>query len=152
MTTLVSKRLVKEIAELCENFQIGLYMPTDPGDRTIFTGELPSKIKNTAGTEVEVREAIWLVEAPSPPPHNYIDTEYTVIDFWSRSPNTGRAHALLELVYNNFHRRYNYETVNWHISFSHALGSIVDVDRDREGGKLFRLSVQFICRNLNNLS
>ena len=149
---LVSKRLVKEIAQLCENFQIGTYMPADPGNRTIFTGELPDKVRDLSGNEVEIKEAIWIIEVPSPPPHNYVDTEYTVLDFWARSPKTDRAHALLELVYNNFHRRYHYETANWHISFSRALGSIVDVDRDVEGGKLLRLSIQFICRNLNTLS
>lgn len=152
MTTLNSKRLVKEIAELCENFQIGIYSPADPGNRTIFTGELPEKTRNLAGVDVPITEAIWLVEAPSPPPHDYVDTEYTVLDFWAISPKTARAHALLELVYNNFHRRYGYATANWTIYFSRALGSIVDVDRDRDGGKLLRLSVQFICRNLNNLS
>ena len=141
MTTLVSKALIKEIAELCENYQIGKFSGP-PSTRTIFVGELVE----------DAEEAIWLIEAPSPPPHSYVDTEYTVIDFWARSPHTDRAHALLELVYNNFNRRYGYQTANWTIYFSHALGSIIDVDRDREGGKLLRLSVQFICRNLNNLS
>jgi hypothetical protein len=140
--TLVDKRLVKEIAELCENFNIGVYATTDPTLRTIFTGELPENAV----------EAIWLVESPSPPPHNYIATEYTVIDFWSRSPKTARGHALLDLVYSNFHRRHHYQTANWDIEFSRALGNIVDVDRDSENGKLFRLSVQFICRNLNIVS
>jgi hypothetical protein len=137
----VSKRLVKELAQQCENAGIGLYAGP-PATRTIFTGELPSGIV----------EAIWLVEVPSPPPHNYLDVEYPVIDFWARSPHAARAHALLEQVFNLYHRRYNYETANWHVSFSRALGIIVDVDRDAENGKLFRLSVQFICRNLNNIS
>lgn len=136
-----SKMLVKEIGQLCENFQIGTFSGSSD-TRTIWIGELPDNAD----------EAIWIVESPSPPPHDYVDTEYTVLDFWARSPKTNRAHALLELVYNNFHRRYGYQTANWNIYFSRALGSIVDVDRDREGGKLFRLSVQFICRNLNNLS
>lgn len=140
-TTPTSKRLVKEIAELCENYGIGIYSGS-PATRTIFTGELPNGVV----------EAIWLVEAPSPPPHSYIDTEYTVIDFWARSPKLSRSHALLEQVFNSFHRKYSYDTANWHIAFSKALGSIVDVDRDAENGKLFRLSVQFICRNLNNVS
>lgn len=151
-TTPTSKRLVKEIAQLCENFGIGIYNPADPGNRTIFTGELPDSVINASGSSVAVTEAIWLVEVPSPPPHQYIDTEYTMIDFWSRSPHTDRAHALLEQVYNSFHRKYGYDTANWHISWSRALGNIVDADRDRESGKLFRLSVQFICRNLNNVS
>lgn len=136
-----SKMLASEIAQLCENFQIGTFAGS-PATRTIFVGEM-----DEAPTE-----ALFIVEAPSPPPHDYVDTEYTVLDFWARSPKTDRAHAILELVYNNFHRRYGYATANWTIYFSRALGSIVDVDRDREGGKLLRLSVQFICRNLNNLS
>lgn len=145
MTLPSSKSLVREIAQLCQNFQIGVFEPVPPqsvSDRTIWVGLLPD----------DAVEALWIVEAPSPPPHNYVDTEYTVLDFWVRSPKTDRAHAMLELVYNNFHRRYHYDTANWHIAFSRALGSIVDVDRDRESGKLLRLSVQFICRNLNNLS
>lgn len=152
MTTLVSKRLIKEIAELCENFQIGIYSTANPALRTIYTGMLPETVRDISGNEVAITEALWIVESASPPPHVYIDTEYIILDFWSLSPKTDRAHALLELVFNNFNRRYHYETANWHIAFSHALGSIVDVDRDNEYGKLFRLSVQFICRNLNNLS
>lgn len=139
--TLVSKMLIKEVAELCENFQIGIFAGA-PATRTIFVGTLPETAE----------EAVWLIEVPSPPPHQYIDTEYTIIDFWARSGHTDRARALLELVYNNFHRRYGYRTANWTIYLSRALGGIVDVDRDQEGGKLFRLSIQFICRNLNNLS
>lgn len=150
--TLVTKMLIKEIAELCENFQIGSFAPTDPGNRTIFVGQLPDKVESLAGVDVPITEAVWLIEVPSPPPHQYIDTEYTIIDFWARSPHTDRGRALLELVYNNFHRRYGYRTANWTIYLSRALGGIVDVDRDREGGKLFRLSIQFICRNLNNVS
>lgn len=142
MTDFTSTRLVKEIAQLCQTMDIGIYATPDPSLRTIYTGQFPEN----------VTEGIWLVESPSPPPHEYVDTEYTVIDFWARSPKSLRSHALLELVYENFHRRYAYQTANWTIYFSRALGSIVDVDRDAEGGKLFRLSVQFICRNLNNLS
>lgn len=142
MTTLVRKDLKYEIAQLCQSFQIGTFSTSTPSLRTIFVGEL----------DEDCEEGIWLVESPSPEPHRYIDTEYQIIDFWSRSPHSDRAQALLQLVYDNFHRRYAFDTANWHISFSHAIGSIVDVDRDKEHGKLYRLSVQFICRNKNNLS
>lgn len=141
----MSQMLVREIAQKAQDLGIGVFEPVVPqtaADRTIWVGELPE-------TAID---AVWLVESPSPAPHNYVDTEYPIIDFWARSPDTDRAHRLLELVFSNFHRRYGYETANWHIYFSRALGSIVDVDRDKEGGKLFRLSVQFICRNLNSVS
>lgn len=138
----MSARLAKEIAQLIDEANIGVYSTATPADRTIFTGEMPEGVV----------EGIVIVEAPSPPPHSYVDTEYTVLDFWARSDHTDRCHALLEQVFSLFNRRNGYATTNWYIYNSHALGTIVDVDRDRESGKLFRLSVQFICRNLNNVS
>lgn len=141
MTNVTSKMLVAEIARYCQQLSMGQFDGAE-ANRTIWVGLLPD----------DVTEAIWLVESLSPPPHNYVDTEYTVIDFWAISPKTDRAHALLENVFNGLHRRYHYDTPNWHIAFSRALGSIVDVDRGQEASKLYRLSVQFICRNLNNLS
>lgn len=135
-------RLAKEIAEILDAANVGIYSTSNPATRNIFTGLLPD----------DVAEGIFIIEAQSPPPHEYVDTEYLVLDFWARSDYTDRAHNLLELVYNYLNRKNGYQTANWYIYNSSALGSIVDVDRDREGGKLFRLSVQFICRNLNNVS
>ncbi len=135
-------RLAKEIAEVLGAAGVGVYSTTNPALRTIFTGEFPQGID----------EGINIIEVPSPPPHGYVDTEYLVLDFWARSSKTDRAHNLLELVYSYLNRKNGYATANWSIYNSSALGSIVDVDRDSEGGKLYRLSIQFICRNLNNIS
>ena len=135
-------RLAKEIAEMLDAAGVGVYSTSNPATRNIFTGLLPN----------DVAEGIFIVESASPPPHEYIDHEYPILDFWARSDSTDRAHNLLELVYGLLHRRNGYSTANWYIYNSSALGSIVDVDRDREAGKLYRLSVQFICRNLNNVS
>ena len=133
--------LAREIAELCENYGIGLFSaPT--ATRTIYVGQLPAN----------VAEGLLIIESASPPPHTYIDAEYPVLDFWAVSPHTDRAHATLEKVHSALHRKYNYNTANWHVSFSKSLGSIIDADRDNNGGKLYRLSVQFTCRNLNNIS
>lgn len=135
-------RLAKEIAELLDAANIGIYSTANPTDRTIFTGKLPANVAT----------GILLIESASPPPHQYVDTEYPIIDFWARSDSPDVAHDLLEKVYGLFHRRNGYSTANWYIYNSSALGAIVDVDEDREAGKLYRLSVQFICRNLNNVS
>lgn len=137
--------LSREIAQLCDEYNIGIFSPVSPqtvADRNIYVGEL---------TRVP-EEALLILETAGPPPHTYIDAEYKVLDFWARSPHTNVAYNMLQNVQNTFHRKYSYDTLNWHIAFSHALGTIVDVDRDVEGGKLFRLSVQFICRNINNVS
>lgn len=136
------RELIVELAKDLDIKGIGVYDTDNPASRTIFVGEMPASCV----------EGILLVSSPSPAPHEYIDTEYPVIDFWSRSPSTVNAMSLLRLVYDNYHRRSHYDYDNWHIYFSRALGNIVDVDRDRDGGKLFRLSIQFISRNLNNIS
>lgn len=136
------RELIVEVAEDVANHGFGIFGTSNPDARTIFWGEMPATVV----------EGLLLVDSPSPAPEYYIDTEYLVIDFWAKSPNSDRAKALLRDIFNAYNRRYNWDTTNWHIYFSKALGSIVDVDRDRQGGKLVRLSVQFICRNLNNVS
>jgi hypothetical protein len=108
----------------------------------IFNGELPQ------GTV----KGFFIVPSQSPSPELYIDHEYLVIDFWYRSPYTNEAKAKMRELYSKFHRAYNTDTANWHIFFSEALGGVMDMDRDAEGGKLLKLSVQFICRNINSIS
>lgn len=136
------RELIYEVAIDIADHGFGVFGTSNPDNRTIFYGEMPD----------DAVEGLLLIQVPSPPPHQYIDTEYPVIDIWAKSPKTDRAYNLLRQVYNTYHRRYDWQTDNWHIYFSQALGNIVDVDRDRESGKLLRLSIQFISRNLNNIS
>lgn len=132
----MNEPLIREIAQLMQQWGVGT-VGTD-----IFIGELPQGIT----------EGLLMIYAPSPNPHAYIDTEYVIIDFWYRAPGTSEALKKLRDIYNLLHRRHHYTTTNWLVEFSQAIGNINDVDRDREGGKLLRLSIQFICRNLNNVS
>lgn len=132
----------REIAELLHNAGVGVFTTTNPESRTIFVGE---------ATEIPT-EYLLLVPVPSPPPHEYIDTEYPIIDIWARSPHSDRAYSMLEQVYEILHRKHHYTTGNWYVHFSRALGTIVDADRDLENGKVLRLSVQFLCRNLTHIS
>lgn len=134
--------LAREIAQFMEDIGAGNFTTGDPDSRTIFVGEAPDKVV----------EYLMIVSVPSPPPHQYIDTQYPVIDFWSRSPHTDRAYDKLQTVFEALHRKHHYQLGNWWIELSRALGEITDADRDLEGGKLYRLSVQFICRNLNHVS
>lgn len=128
--------LITDVADFLQQRGLGT-VGTD-----IFIGELPQDV--TAG--------FFLVNAPSPAPHQYLDTEYNVIDFWYRTPYTETGLQKMEQIKQTLHRRENYQLQNWYIYFSEALGSISDVDRDREGGKLLRVSIQFICRNLSGIS
>lgn len=134
--------LAREIAIILQAGGVGTFGTTNPDLRDIYVGEMP----------YQTNEGLYIIEVPSPPPHQYIDTEYTVLDFWYRSAHTDRAHDKLETVFELLHRRYDYQAGRWFVYFSQALGGIVDADRDIESGKLYRLSIQFICRNLNHLS
>jgi hypothetical protein len=138
----MNEALIREIAIYCQQRGLGVFITSDPDSRTIWAGEMPA----------DAVEALMLINVDSPPPHQYVDTEYPIIDFWYRSPYTERANEMMRLIQNTFHRRENWTTDNYHIYLSQALGSPVDVDRDNEGGKLLRLSIQFISRNLNNVS
>lgn len=135
------RELSTEIALDLQDNGIGIFAGA-AADRTIWAGELPQQAVT----------GIFIIEVPSPPPHQYVDTEYPVLDFWARSASSVDAKALLRQVFDLYHRRYNFTTDNWLIEWSQALGNIVDVDRDREGGKLLRLSVQFYARNRNHVS
>jgi hypothetical protein len=136
------RELEYEVAIDMANHGLGVFSTATPSARTIFIGELPQ----------DTTEGIMLLAVQSPPPHKYIDTEYQIIDFWSRSPHADRSKLLLRQVFDLYHRRAQWTTDNWLIDFSHALGNITDVDRDINGGKLYRLSVQFISRNLTHVS
>lgn len=136
------RSLSYELALDMQSRGIGVFATSDPTARNIFVGDLPQ----------DVIEGIFIVQSPSPPPHQYVDTEYTVLDVWVRAPHSDRAYNLIQSIYDTYQRRANWETTNWHVYLSHALGSYVDLDRDLEGGKMLRLSIQFICRNLNNIS
>lgn len=136
------KELEVELAIQMHNAGLGVFQTANEDNRTIFVGEIPDSVE----------EGIVLIPVPSAAPHQYIDTEYAVIDFWARSPHTDRAKALLRAVNEFYFRRAHFDLGNWYVYFARVLGTIVDVDRDANGGKLFRLSIQFICRNLNHLS
>ena len=133
----MNEPFIREIAQLIQQQGFGVV------GTSIFINDFPQ----------ETTEGLMLVTAPSIAPEKYIDTEYPTIDFWYISAHTDKAQRRLRDIYNNLHRREHYQTQNWYIYLSTALGTIEgDIDRTQEGSKLLRLSVQFIVRNLNNVS
>lgn len=136
------RELVQELAIDMAGAGFGVYATSNPSDRNIYVGTMP----------LGVVEGILLSMVNSPPPERYIDTEYQIIDIWVKSPHTDRAFETMRKIYNLYNRRYNWNTDNWHVYFSDVAGSIYDASRDNEGSKLLRLSIQFMCRNLNNVS
>ena len=136
------KELADHLASDFDNRNFGVYDTSDDALRTIYYGEWGD----------DTAEGLLVVSSPSPPPHQYIDTEYTVVDIFGISPHTDRAINLLRQVYNAYDRAYGYTLGDWYVYNSHALGTIIDTGRTRENSKEFKLSVQFRCRNLYNVS
>lgn len=134
--------LAREIGQFLEDRGVGIMTTDNPAERTIFVGDAPE----------DPNEYLLIVQVPSPPPHAYIDTQYPIFDIWYRSAHTDIAYDKMQTVYEALNRKHHYALGNWWIELSRALGDITDADRDLNGGKLLRLSVQFICRNLNHVS
>ena len=132
----MNNSLISEVASKLQDWGFGT-VGTD-----LFIGSLPETVAT----------GCMIVNAPSPEPHKYLDTEDQIIDFWYRADHSDYAYTKMRDLYNLLHRRANYNTLSYHIYFSNALGSIRDADRDIEGGKMLQLSVQFKCRNINNVS
>lgn len=128
--------LIREVASKLQDWGWGT-LGTD-----IFIASLPETVST----------GCMIINAPSPEPHKYLDTEDQILDFWYRADHTDEAYRKMRDLYNLLHRRANWNTLSYHIYFSRATGSIRDADRDLEGGKMLQLSVQFMCRNINNVS
>ncbi len=134
--------LIVEVARDVANRGFGVYGTSNPDLRTIYTGLMPDTCV----------EGILITEVVSPSPHEYVATEYPILDFWAKSPKSDRARDLLRSVYDTFHRRYGYSYDDWYVYNSRALGAITNADSNNESSKLYRLTVQFRCRNLNTVS
>lgn len=106
----------------------------------IFIGEFP----------IKQSDAVMLVAMPSLEPDQVFDVYEQVIEFWSRSESSITAYRLLQGVQDIIHRRGNYQTANYHVYFSHSLGSINDGGRDAERRKIYSLLMRVIYRPLTS--
>jgi hypothetical protein len=93
-------------------------------------------------------EGIYVVQGSIDEPDRETPILYGQLDFWARYKRTETCYTKLFEINSLLHQNYNYSTTTYLIHFSHALGSIDDMDRDGEGRKLLKLSVRFIYYNL----
>ena len=108
----------------------------------LFEGELPQGVTN----------AVLIIPAPSPAPHEYIDNDNIIIDFWTIYDNTPAGYDMARQIKDQLHRKANYTLNNWYIYSSLAVSDILDVDRTEEGSKQHKISFLFTCRSLANVS
>lgn len=128
--------IIEDISKYIEDNDIA----TESTD--LFIGELPFDKNNS----------ISLVYTPSPEPNKALHYYVQIIDFWGRFSNYETGHAKMIELFKLFHRKQNYETDNFHIYLSYALGMVLDNGRDVERRHLFQLSLGFIYRELEELS
>lgn len=126
------------IRDICE------YLADKSATFTFGTGATNLK----AGELPRGTDGVFAVASPSPEPDMDTLVEYHNVDFWARNKNTSTALDQMREIYELFHQNHHYVTTNFEVYFSHALGQIEDQDRDLEGGKLLRLSIMFITRQL----
>jgi len=100
----------------------------------------------------EVTNAVMVVPAGGTAPHEYLDTESIIIDFWTVYNLTPAGYDMLKQIFELFHRKENYTLNNWYIYSSLVSGNIIDSDRTVEGAKLHKLSILFTCRPLADIS
>lgn len=124
--------ILEDIAKLIEDQEIAT-MGT-----TLFSGELPLDFPNSTA----------MIYSPSPEPDKSLEVYEMTIDFWNRNRNSENGFEILKSIMDFLHRKQNYETQNYHIYLSYALGMIEDLDRDSERRKLYKLSMRFIYREL----
>ncbi len=111
------------------------------GLTNLYIGEIPQEIEN----------AVSMINVASPPPNPAIGYYEQLIDFWSRFRKTDDGYNILkDFVLDDFHQKVNWETTDYHIYLSVAVGLIDDVDRDAENRKLQRVTIRFIYRNKND--
>lgn len=114
----------------------------------LFIGELPINQTDGGG----VTSGVYVVAGASEGQHEYLDTNYDQIDFWSANRLTESAYGDLEGIKDILSRASNYETTNYQIYFSHDVSGIMDMDRSGDGLKLFKMTIRFIYRDKNIIS
>ncbi|OQA03765.1 MAG: hypothetical protein BWY69_00245 [Planctomycetes bacterium ADurb.Bin401] len=114
----------------------------------IFIGELPITQTDNGG----VNSGVYIINGASEGQHEYLDTNYDQLDFWSANRLTESSYEALEDIKNILSRAPNYETANYQIYFSHDISGIMDMDRTADGLKLFKMTIRFIYRDKNIIS
>lgn len=129
-----------DLADLLEDNELGTVYDGSTGN--IFLGELPKDATN----------GIYLIQASSPAPDAYIDTQYTNVDVWVRNASGNDAFRDAYNVLLAIHRKANFSMGNYYVYLATAISQPEDMDRDREGGKLVKITFNFIFRDINIIS
>lgn len=93
-------------------------------------------------------EGVFLTTSSGSEPDRYLPTFNETIDFWSIYKDSEDGYNILKTIYFLLHRGEHYNLTSYHVYYSNALGQIGDFDRDAEGRKIWKLTVDFTCLQL----
>ena len=93
-------------------------------------------------------EGVFLTISSGSEPDRYLPTFNETIDFWSIYKDSEDGYNILKTLYFLLHRREHYNLTSYHVYYSNALGQIADFDRDAEGRKIWKLTVDFTSLQL----
>lgn len=108
----------------------------------LFIGEMPPDGDNM----------VMLFAAGGDTPDMYIDTKYATIDIWVRDRNSDGGYSRLLLIFNILQRMQNVQLTQYKLYFLHALTDILDMDRDAQGRKLYKITFRAIYRDTYGVS
>jgi len=127
------------IKEICQ------YLADNSGGRFTFGSGASNNLK--LGELVRGVEGVYAIESASEPPDMYTPIVTYTVDFWAINSNARTAHEDLEYIFQLFHQNDNITTPSFYSYFAYAPNVILDMDRDGESRKMFKLTIVFICRD-----
>lgn len=107
------------------------------GASNLKIGELPRGV-----------DGVYIVNSPGESPDNETPVFYYHLDFYSINENSEAGYEDLSMIYELFHQNHHWNTLSYYIFRSIATTQILDMDRNMENRKLWKLTVRFICRNM----
>lgn len=108
----------------------------------IFIGELP----------FDKSDIISLIYGVSPDPDKSVAYYEQSIDIWARFKTYDAGYQKLMEIFNLLHRAEHYDIEGFHIYLSYSSGMIEDLDRDQERRHLFKLTISFVYRKIEEIS
>lgn len=82
----------------------------------------------------------------------YLDTNYQLIDIWTRDRHSDVGYDRLLRIFELLHRLGNVQLGRYYLYFLHATSNILDMDRDAQGRKLHKITFRAIYRDTNVVS
>lgn len=119
------------------------------GISNLYVGEFP--VNDETGEITQT--GVYMIPVGGKGEDAYLPVQEEAIDFWAVDPITKTAYNALEAVREFLSRNSNYDLGSSYIVYySQDISGIMDMDRTKDGLKLFKVTINFQYRNKNIIS